>query len=283
MKTLAVSLLIVLVGVALALHGWRRLDHRADRAQMERLLALQPVDPARFSFDMVAGLPEPAQRYFRFAIAEGTPLYTVARIEMVGRFSLGTQADPAYLGMRATQVLAAPVGFVWKMGAGSGLKRVSGSDSAGWTRFWLAEFVPVARVGGDRDHARSAFGRYVSEAVFWTPAALLPGAGIEWTAVDDDVARVTVRHGDLEQAVDLTVAPDGRPARVHFLRWSDANPEKVHRLQPFGGVLTEFREFDGFRVPTHVEAGNHFGTDAYFPFFIADVVDLRFPVAPVPR
>jgi hypothetical protein len=27
-----------------------------------------------------------------------------------------------------------------------------------------------------------------------------------------------------------------------------------------------------------VEAGNHFGTEDYFPFFIADVTEFRFPV-----
>jgi hypothetical protein len=34
--------------------------------------------------------------------------------------------------------------------------------------------------------------------------------------------------------------------------------------------------FAGVTVATHVEAGNHFGTAAYFPFFIADVSDVRF-------
>ncbi len=54
-------------------------------------------------------------------------------------------------------------------------------------------------------------------------------------------------------------------------------PKKRYRLQPFGGFLPEFREFGGFRLPTHIEAGSHFGTDAYFPFFIADVQEITFP------
>ena len=81
----------------------------------------------------------------------------------------------------------------------------------------------------------------------------------------------------LEQSVVLTVAEDGSPTRVEFLRWSDANPDKVHRIQPFGGFLFKFREYQGFRVPTHVEAGNFFGTADYFPFFLANVTDVRFP------
>ncbi|OOY15691.1 DUF6544 family protein [Thioclava sp. DLFJ4-1] len=269
-------LAIVAIGL-LGLFARRRLDLRADGAEMARLSAFQPTDPPRFSADMVADLPEPARRFFTFAIAEGTPLYTVARLEMQGQFGMGDKSAPGYMPMRATQVLAAPQGFVWAMSGGTGGMRLSGSDSAKWTRFWIAGLAPVARFGGSADHKRSAFGRYVAEAVFWTPAAVLPGPNVTWEPISTNIARMTMRHNGLEQAVDLTVAEDGRPEQVRFLRWSNANPQKRHRLQPFGGYLSEFREVEGFRLPTHVEAGNNFETEAYFPFYIADVTEIRFP------
>lgn len=31
----------------------------------------------------------------------------------------------------------------------------------------------------------------------------------------------------------------------------------------------------GYRLPTRVECGNHFGTDDYFPFFKAEIADIR--------
>ena len=232
---------------------------------------------------MVAGLPEPARRYFGFAIRPGTPLHTVAEIRMTGRFGLGTREKPGYMAMTAVEVLAAPEGFVWSMAARRGAMRLSGSDAAAaggsWTRFWLMGLIPVARAGGTSDHRRSAFGRYVAEAAFWTPAALLPGPGVAWEATGTDAARVTVSHDGMAQPVDVTVDAQGRPVSVVFPRWSDANPDRTYRLQPFGGVLSGFREFGGFRLPTHVEAGNQFGTDDYFPFFVAEVTDIVFPVA----
>lgn len=281
MKTTAILVIptLILVVAVITLLFWRQADHRADRAEMDRLIALQPTNPARFSADMVADLPEPAQRFFAFAIAEGTPLYTVAEIEMQGQFSLGSKEAPNSMDMEALQVLAAPYGFVWSMSAGSGLMRMSGSDSGAWTRFWLAGVAPVARFGGDIDHARSAFGRYAAESAFWTPAALLLGAGVTWEPVDGDTARYTMTSNGLEQAVDVTVDENGRPVQVEFQRWSNANPEGVHRLQPFGGFLSDFQEVQGFRVPMHVEAGNFFGTDDYFPFFVADVSQMSFPSA----
>lgn len=275
MKIVAAILVCLLVG-ALALVVLLMMDRRSDSAEWQRLAALQPATPERFDPEMVADLPEPARRYFGYVIRPGTPILPVVEIDMRGQFSLGKKQDPRYQPMAANQILAAPEGFVWTMRTRDGMP-ISGSDSGRWTRFRILGVIPVARLGGDPDHSRSAFGRYVGEAMIWSPAALLPGPGVTWTAVEEDTARVTVTHGDLEQAVDVTVDQDGRPVEVVFQRWSDANPDKVHRLQPFGAVMSDFREVDGYRLPFRVEAGNLYGTDDYFPFFLAEVTAIRFP------
>lgn len=275
---LLVGLALVLGLTVVALAVIRVFDQRADRAEWNRLAALQPREPIRFEPAMVADLPEPARRYFMFAIAQGTPLWRVAEIDMTGQFSLGSKDNPAFQPMEARQILAVPDGFVWAMRTRGGMP-VSGSDSGSWTRFRVLGLIPVARLGGDPDHTRSAFGRYVGEATIWSPGALLPGPGISWEGVDDDTARVMVRHGDLIQSVDVTVDAAGRPGAVSFQRWSNANPDKVHRLQPFGATMSDFREVGGYRLPFRVEAGNMYGTEAYFPFFMANVSDIRFPGA----
>lgn len=269
-----VVLVLVLIGGLLI---WRWSDVANDRAEMARLLATREAgDPDRFSYDMLEGLPEPAQRYFRFAIAEGAALKTAIELDMQGQFSLGTKDKPGYMPMKAKQVLAAPEGFVWQMWAGKGAMRVSGSDSHLWSRFWINGLLPVARLGGTEDLARAAFGRCAAEAVFWAPASVLPGPDVRWEAVNDTTVRMVMTHGDLEQAVDLTVDCDGAPVEVRFERWSDANPEKVYQFQTFGGYLSACRTFDGFTIPTNVEAGNFFGSDDYFPFFLVDVTGVRF-------
>ena len=270
----ALTLLLALMALAVM----RMVDWRADRAEWNRLAVLQSEEPEHFDQEMVADLPEPARRYFAYTIRPGTPLLPVAVIEMTGEFSLGTKETPRYQPMEARQILAVPEGFVWSMRTRGGMP-VSGSDSGSWTRFRIFGLIPVGRLGGDPDHTRSAFGRYVAEATIWAPAALLPGPGVSWSVVDEDTARVTITRGELEQAVDVTVDADGRPVEVSFKRWSDANPDKVHRLQPFGAVMSDFREVGGYRLPFRVEAGNMFGTEDYFPFFLADVTDIKFPGA----
>lgn len=153
---LMVLVLALLLATALVLCAWRLLDHRADNNLMRDLKGTQPEHPVVFTTEMISDLPEPARRYFLYTIQPGTPLRTVARLRMVGRFGMGNRENPNYLDFEATQVLAMPSGFVWKMRARRGLLRLSGSDSQRWTRFWLMGLLPIARFGGDADHTRSA-------------------------------------------------------------------------------------------------------------------------------
>src|SRR5687768_10729263 len=64
---------------------------------------------AHFRPEMVADLPEPARRYFHHAIAPGTPLARLARLEMTGEMRLSPRG--AWLPLHARQVLAPPAGF----------------------------------------------------------------------------------------------------------------------------------------------------------------------------
>lgn len=234
--------------------------------------------PQTFTPAMVAGLPEPARRYFTYAIKPGTPLRFVADIEMSGQLSLGTKEEPNYLKMRGSQVLRLDA-FVWRVKAGGPAMWFSGSDGyvnrEGWTRFWLYGLVPIVRAGGNEDMARSAAGRAISEALFWTPAALLPSERVKWEPVDAHTARAVVKLDGHEHRLDLTVAADGRPESVVIMRWSRENPEKTWRLQPFGGTIGAMQEVDGYRVAAAVDGGNWFGTPAYFPFYKARVRRIR--------
>lgn len=248
-----------------------------DRRTWRELIARAGPPQAVFDTTMIEGLPEPAQRYFLYTIKAGTPLAMAAELDMCGELCFGTSHQPKCKPMKARQVLAPPHGLVWALESGS----INGSDGAtpstSWTRFWLFNVIPVVRVGGGMDHYRSAFGRVVSEGSFWVPASLLPSKFVRWESVDQTTARAVVTYAGFEQAVEITVAESGQPTRVVIPRWSNENPEREFREQPFGGELSAFRTFSGFRLPTRVVGGNHIGTEDYFPSYRADVTDVRFP------
>lgn len=268
---------VALAAIALAaLVLLRRADARADEAVWRDLARSDRRQRSVFDPESVAGLPEPARRYFLHTLSPGAPLARVVEITMRGEIAMGGKSAPRYRPMRASQILAPPHGLVWRVesGALSGADAVS--EATSWTRFRLFGLVPAVRAGGNADHHRSAMGRVVAEAAIWAPAALLPGPGVHWEPAGEDTARVTMRAGGFEHTMDITVAADGRPTRIVLQRWSTENADKTWRLQPFGGDLSEFRDFDGTRLPTHVEGGNLIGTENYFPFYRADVEEIRF-------
>ncbi|WP_200883038.1 DUF6544 family protein [Massilia sp. BSC265] len=283
-KMLLISLaaLSVLVLIALLMLAWRMSEARTMASAWKQLQGPASASTELFSRQMVKDLPDAARRYFLFTIAEGTALRQVSEIRMSGEICLGSKADPACRPMQASQILASPHGFIWSVEAGTGIMHIVGSDGMladrSWTRFWLGGILPVVRAGGDSNHLRASFGRVVAEAAFWAPASLLPGKGVDWVEGNTpNQARAIVRRGSLTQTLDIDIADDGRPLRVLIPRWSNVNPEKEWRLQPFGGTLAEFRSFGGFTLPTRVDGGNHMGTADYFPFFRARVESITFP------
>jgi hypothetical protein len=274
----AFSAAVALAFAAVLLQVMRSNDRRSDERLMD--LFRQSSASSRGTFDpaMVAGLPDPARRYFLYAIRPGTPLKIVADLEMTGELSLGSKEQPDYLPMTGRQVLRLD-GFVWRVRAGRPTMWFAGSDGFvdgdGWTRFWLYDAIPLVRAGGGDDFARSAAGRAVAESLFWAPAALLPSPQVQWEAVDADTARAVVTLAGHEHRVEITVGDDGRPRSVSLMRWSRENPEKRWRLQPFGGTIGAITEVDGYRVAAAVDGGNWFGTPDYFPFYKARVTRVR--------
>jgi hypothetical protein len=278
--TIAAIVCSLLICVLLGLQAWRWMDNRRSIQVWEDLTRKPQNASAIFNPSSVDTLPEPARRYFLFTIRAEAPIRTVTEIHMRGEIGLGTKRNPNYQPMRAKEILAPPDGLVWSVKAGHGVIQIAGSDGfdgeTSWVRFWLMNTIPIVRAGGTSDHARAAFGRVIAEAVFWAPATLLPNRHVTWEAVNRDTARAKVTYRGLTQAVDVTVDNDGRPTMVVIPRWSDANADKSYRLQPFGGYLSDFRDVDGYMLPTRVEGGNFIGTEEYFPFYKVDVETIRF-------
>lgn len=281
-KVLGLILIVILV-VAGAAAAFAHAAYRQRMAEAEQawaaIAAAAPQSGETFDPAMVADLPEVAQRYFTHAIAPGTPLATTVELTMEGAFLLGDKDKAQHYEMRARQILAPPHAFVWLAEMSAGPLSISGSDGLldgeGWTRFWMFKTIPLVQGAGGPDLNRGAAARPALEAI-WAPASLLPQNGARWEQTGQDSARVTFGSGDAAIDMDLTLDPGGRPLSMSAMRWSNVNPDKTYRLQPFGGTLDAETTFAGFTIPSVVNVGNHFGTADYFPFFQATITGARY-------
>src|SRR5512146_159474 len=118
-----------------------RVDSRDD---IERHL-LVPADRGEFGDVEIEKCDEPVQRYFRAAIAPGTPLARAARIRMRGSIKV-----VRWLPFRSDELLAPLHGYSWPATVAGGLLRGSdtfadGRASMTWKLFGI---VPVIRADG---------------------------------------------------------------------------------------------------------------------------------------
>ena len=185
------------VGAVLLLLAARVWGERSARRAWSELM-LHGGDE-RFEAGTVAELPEPARRYLLRAIEPGTPLARSVELTMSGQLVLDPERPP--LAMQAEQILAPPAGFVWRARVASGGMRIRGFDlyagGEGAMRWQLWGLVPVVRARG-RDVDRSAAGRLAMEAILM-PAALVPGRGVTWEAVDENRARFVMTVGEEDE------------------------------------------------------------------------------------
>lgn len=122
----------------------------------------------------------------------------------------------------------------------------------------------------------SRFLKLSASSFRWVPSSLLPEQGVRWEQIDPNTAKVVFQRIDPEIAVELTLGADGAVQEIIGERWSNANPEKVFKLQPFGGTVGAKRSFSGYTIPSRLAVGNHFKTDLYLAFFQAEVTSAIF-------
>ncbi|MBD2433108.1 MULTISPECIES: DUF6920 family protein [Fischerella] len=265
----------VLLAVAFLILVVIRIKNDSEVSKIWQELADLPTENV-FTEDMVAGLPNPVQRYFLHAIAPGTPLASSVTLEMSGSFRLGE--DKPWVPMQAKQRISLLKGFVWKATIGRGLSQFVGADyyinGTGRMRFSLWGLVPLVNAH-THDIARSSIGRLAGEFV-WLPSALLPQQGVIWQAIDERTVQVSFVINDEPVTLTLVVDADGKILKLSLPRWGDKTEDSSWHYIPFGVEFQAEQKFGGFTIPSQMNAGWWFGTERYLEFFRATIAKAEF-------
>lgn len=228
---------------------------RATALEVDSLLrAAAPRQ--RVDFGKLAGLPPPVARYLRRVLIDGAPIPHAARVTQRGEFRLDLKSA-RWFPFTATQtVTIAPPGFVWdaRIRIAPGLDvRVRDGYRAGTgsIRAAVAGLIEVADVHGGAELASAALQRYLAEAP-WFPYALLPEAGVTWSAIDERRALATLRDGAVAAALEFTFNEAGDVERVY----APARPFEEKggfRPMPWAGTNSRWDERGGIRIPVESE------------------------------
>lgn len=260
--TAAIVILLVLgSGVALLWGARRWRDESAlVVARIESMGAVTSPGsmsaPTHYSVRELEGLPAPVQRYFEHVLRDSQPLVRLVRLTQTGEMRMGETED-SWRPFTASEILAArPAALLWdaRIRQAPGLTvfvRDSYVGGAGGMRADILGLKTVMNAASDHRLAEGALYRLLAEAV-WAPTALLPNAGVTWTALDDSSAVATLRDGatsasvtfhmnEIGEIVSMRVAGRARSVGAGYV------------MTPWEGRFWQYETREGMRIPLQGE------------------------------
>jgi uncharacterized protein DUF6920 len=249
-----VALAAIVAGiVSMSEARWRRGTSRT-LAALHGSVSTRQLDVARDA--ELDALPPIVARYFRFALPAGQHPILEARLSQTGEFSLDDgRSWKAFDAIEEFHV--DPPGFVWdaRIHMAPGVDvfvRDSYVAREGAMRGRIAGLVPVVDMGGTPQMAEGALQRYLAEAV-WLPTALLPSAGVVWSAIDEHSARATLTDGAVSASFDFRFGPDGEITGGATTRYRDVKGRMVRTR--WDGLFSRYARVHGVMIPMHGDVG----------------------------
>jgi hypothetical protein len=249
--TIVVLVALGFVWAALLLYGQRHWQRRTE-ALLSELAAQRTVPLAVIDSIKLTNLPLPVQRYLRAALADGQLPISQVTMAHAGTFNMGEAGDNWKPFTSRQVVTTRRPGFVWdgtiRMAPGLPV-RVHDAYVAGQGVLVPAilGLFKLTELRGTGAIAEGEAMRWLAEAA-WYPTALLPGAGVTWTAIDDRSALASLRDGAVAVALTFQFGSDDLIASVRAeARHRSLAGELV--ATPWEGRWSDYRRQAGLLVP----------------------------------
>lgn len=254
-RGLAAAAVIAGLGAAVPALGRARFG-RLVRQDVETLFESATLRVGRAEAAAAWGtLPPPVQRYLQFAAGDSAPDIRTARLRHDGLFRTSPDAKWLDIDGREYFTTATP-GFVWhaRVRAAPGIwieARDALLHERGHMLVKLLSAIPLADARGT-EIDQGATLRWLAEAAWFPYAFVAPP--VRWTAIDDRTAAATISYEGPPARAVFEIDDEGRLTRLRAERYRDLGNGRA-ALTRWGGDYLEYREFEGFRVPTVVEVG----------------------------
>ncbi|MHA6297953.1 hypothetical protein [Devosia sp. CAU 1758] len=197
------------------------LVHQRDEA-WTTLLSMTRWEQTKLSADVLAALPQGAQRFVSQAIPAHLPVPTVVT-------ALTRSPQGACL-----RILAAPDGGVWRwravnMAGRSALDMLVDGNSS--RQSWILRVVPCPS-----NNCANLWENLLIESLLWTPGSIVHG-GLVWTDLSNGWAKVRLGNGQGD-AIDIELYPDGRVRKI-------VAPDRILDV-------VAYQPWDGHMLPTQL-------------------------------
>ncbi len=205
-----------------------------------------PLKDKKFSYDQLEGLPVPVQNYFKHVLEQGQPYISYLRLQHGGWFKTGS--DKKAMDIKGEQYFTASrPGFVWKGKTSLFTARDMYMGGKGRLVVSLFSLFKVAdQQGPEVDQGELL--RWLGESV-WFPTNLLPRENLQWSPVDSNRAKLTFTYKGLSVYYIVTFNNNHEVVKLETQRHMEDQG-----LKPWVGQFSDYRNINGIRVPTVIEA-----------------------------
>lgn len=219
----------------------------------------------KYSEGMIDGLPEPVQRYFRFALNEGQSFVKQVSLNHKGTFK--TKVGGEWLDISGSQHFnTGHPGFAWIGKTSMFTAHDLYINNAGALKVYLFGWIRIVNETGPYNDQGELL-RWLGESV-WFPTNLLPSKNLTWTPIDENNARVTFIHGNLSIWYDVRFDESGAITELSTERYMEED-----RLEQWTGRLGNWKNAEGMQVPMYIEAAWQLdeGEHCYARFDVAEI------------
>jgi hypothetical protein len=129
------------------------------------------------------------------------------------------------------------------------------ADGIGALRAEVLGLKTMADVSGGDAIADGELYRYLSEAV-WMPTALLPAAGVTWSALPGDAALATVHDGGRTVSAEFRFDQAGEIVSV-YVATRGRVVGTTTTMAPWEGHFWQYAERGGMMIPLQADVGWH--------------------------
>lgn len=243
----------------------------------EALALLQQCErmqPGPITEAQVMRLPEPMQRYLRYAGVVGKEPMRTVRLKQRG--FLRQRPDQRWMPLVAEQYFTTkPAAFLWHCAMRPvPLAWVSATDRfTGGHGSMVIKLLSAITVGNAHgpEMDQGELQRYLAEMI-WFPTAWLSDA-IAWQAIDAHAAKATFREPGVMGSAVLHVNEQGQLIHVTADRYKEEHGHYL--LVPWSGQCNEYQEVEGMRIPTRIEVTWHL-TSGEFTWFRVQITEIEY-------
>ncbi len=269
---------ILLSGILLFLMANNASMNRMVEREIEELIAETSQTTVKiFSYEDLEGLPEPVQRYFRYALKDGQEYIRFARIQAVGEFR--RPATPNWAAFQTQSYVAAePPALIFdavmKQNALVWFDvRDKYAQRKGDMHVNLFSGFNVLRESDVRELNITTLLRWAGEAVMY-PTALLPSQYVRWEPLGEYSAKAIITDGDNTGTYRVFFNDVGEIIRYE----SDDRYDRIDgTYQRVGSIAyrSEYQEINGIKVPTKFLVVRILPDGTHEEFWRGDVTDIQ--------